>query len=124
MSQYKKQQERRLSGASKRLLAAVMIFLFCYGARVTYPEQSQRAADWMRYTLSSSSHFEDAFSTLGQDLSNGKSLSTSVGSWCVTVFAPQEVTIPLEEADSEKKDEPLTRRILHRIKEWMLAADR
>lgn len=93
MTERKKQVPRGESGTLKRLVASVLIFAFCFAARTLFPEQTQGAAELMKQTMEVSSHFEDAFSELGTNLTEGKSLADSVGSWCVTVFAPQEISV-------------------------------
>lgn len=100
MTERKKQTPSGTSGKLKRLAASVLIFVFCFAARMLFPEQTQGTAELVRQTMASSSHFEDAFSELGTNLTEGKGLADSVGNWCVAVFAPQEISVPENESSA------------------------
>lgn len=82
----------------QRLLAAMLLFAFCFVGKQFFPQQTEAGTTVLRNMLTTSVDFEDAFSGLGHDLADGKGIAQSVGSWCVTVFAPQEVTVT--EADT------------------------
>lgn len=77
----------------QRLLAAMLLFAFCFAGKKLFPQQTETGTAVLRNMLTTSVDFEDAFSGLGHDLADGKGIAQSVGSWCVTVFAPQEVTV-------------------------------
>ncbi len=116
MSEGKKQHSRNELGRLKRLVASVLIFVFCFAARTLFPEQTQSAAELVKQTMALSSHFEDAFSELGANLSEGKSLADSVGSWCITVFAPQEVSV--SEPDQSDADEETLQEVSG-VEQWI-----
>lgn len=124
MSQRSKHNSGRLSVEGKRLLISILLFVICFAGRVSFPAQTQRAADCLKKTMSASSQFESAFSTLGSDLNSGKSLTTSVGSWCVTVFAPQEITIPENTTEKSEKQassftEGLKQQLKDHLRQWL-----
>ena len=77
----------------QRLIAAVLLFGLCFAGKTFFPQQAEQGVAFVRQILTSSSHFETAFADLGEDLSQGKGVAESVGSWCVTVFSPREVTV-------------------------------
>lgn len=84
---------RRIQRELQRLLAAMLMFAFCFAGKQFFPQQTEAGTTVLRNMLTTSVDFEDAFSGLGHDLADGKGIAQSVGSWCVTVFAPQEVTL-------------------------------
>lgn len=88
----------------QRLIAAVLLFGLCFAGKTLFPQQAERGAALVRNMLTSSSHFETAFADLGEDLSEGKGVAESVGSWCVTVFSPQEVTVSEEKAGGSETE--------------------
>lgn len=89
----KPKKTTRWDGSLSRLTVAVLLFLVCFAGRLGFPEQTEPYRQRLAQLLSASTDFSAAFTDLGEDISQGNDLLSAVGDWCVTVFAPTEVTL-------------------------------
>lgn len=104
----KAKKRTRWDSSFSRLTAAVLLFLICFAGKLQFPEQTEPYRQRLALMLSSSTDFGAAFTDLGEDLSQGNDILAAVGDWCVTVFAPAEVSLDAtsqEELDALRQQE-------------------
>lgn len=99
MSQnYRSAHQPPRNGSLLRLTAAALLFLTCLGLKTCFPSETAEVRQQLSSLLSASTDFQAAFSSLGERLDSGEDVMAAVGDWCVTVFAPQPIT--MEDASS------------------------
>jgi hypothetical protein len=98
----RKNQPHKEGGGGLRLLIAALVFTLCLVGRMNYPAETEQYRQKLAELLSSSTDFQGAFRRLGKELSQGDDMLEAVGDWCISVFAPEDIT--LEDTSAEEAD--------------------
>ena len=92
----KQTREPTASTALVRLAAAVLLFALCAVAKVHFPQQSLPWRQQLSRLIGSQTDLNQAFSQLGEELERREEVVHALGDFCVSVFAPEGVSIPAE----------------------------
>lgn len=97
----KPDQPRGIPAPLLRLIAAALLFVLCFAAKVQFPRQSQRLRGQLTRLMGAHTDWEGTFSRLGEELERREQVVHAVGDWCISVFGPEKVRLsPGEPSDS------------------------
>lgn len=98
------------SRLTRRLLTQLGAALALLGLWLTLGQTMPGRVEGWRKTLgqllTGSCDLWEACTQLGEDLTQGEDVVTSVGDWCVTVFLPTSLTEPQEDSTASAGDLP------------------
>lgn len=88
-----------------RLIAAALLFVLCFAAKVQFPRQSQHLRSQLTRLMGAHADWEGTFVRLGEELERREQVVHAVGDWCVSVFGPEKVQLSLGEPSDSAQDE-------------------
>lgn len=101
----KPDQSNSIPAPLLRLIAAALLFVLCFAAKVQFPRQSQHWRSQLTRLMGAHTDWEGTFSRLGEELERREQVVHAVGDWCVSVFGPEKVTLEPEKQSDCAQDE-------------------
>ena len=101
----KSDQTRGIPAPLMRLIAAALLFVLCFAAKVQFPQQSQHLRSQLTRLMGAHTDWEGTFVRLGEELERREQVVHAVGDWCVSVFGPEKVTLEPEKASDGAQNE-------------------
>lgn len=101
----KPDQSNSIPAPLLRLIAAALLFVLCFAAKVQFPRQSQHWRSQLTRLMGAHTDWEGTFSRLGEELERREQVVHAVGDWCVSVFGPENVKMSPGEASDGAQNE-------------------
>ena len=89
-------RQQTISTALARLVAAALLFTLCAVAKIHFPQQSLPWRQQLSRLIGSQADLNQAVSQLGEELERREEVVHALGDFCVSVFAPEGVSLPAE----------------------------